>query len=248
MIFSHEVPKALLKESRFFNDLDYALDIHFDDEEYYDFFKKSIELGRTVILDNSLYERRITGIPFDEKAYIKYIKDIKPTYYIVPDAYESAKDNIDLFNSWMKNHNLELISNKKIVVVHGKDYQDYVRCYKYFDDHIKDNDWISFSGGDSNIDRESVIKRMYLDGHINLKRKHHLLGLVHPKELESYRYLSFINSIDTSLPVVCTVENNKIDEIREKPKTVITKIFDDDIKIDFSLLYYNVYKLRRVND
>jgi len=246
MIFSHEIPKNLLDVSRFFNHYDYALDIHFDDEKYYNFFKESIELGRTVILDNSLYERRITNISFDEEKYAKYIKDLNPTYYIIPDAYESSEKNIMLFENWMKKFNIDIIGNSKIVVIHGRDYSDYVKCYKYFDTHIRDEDIIAFSGGDSNIDREKVIRRMYLEGHINLKRKHHLLGLVHPKELESYKHFSFITSVDTSLPIICAVENHKIDEITEKPKTVITKIFNEDVKLDFRLLYYNIYKLREV--
>ena len=245
MKVSHEVPKNLLHVSRFFNDYDYALDIHFDDAEYYNFFKTSVKLGRTVVLDNSLYERRITGAEFNEENYINYIKDINPTYYIVPDAYESSQVNIDLFNKWMFEYGLELISSKKIVVVHGSDYDDYVRCYQHFDKSVKDNDIIAFSGGDIWMDnRPSVLRRMYIDGVINTNRRHHLLGSVYPTEVKEYGKLNFIHSIDTSLPIISTLEGLRLDEITEKPKSVITKVFNDDIQWDLELLYHNLHTFK----
>jgi hypothetical protein len=236
----------MLEESRFFNDGDYALDIHFDDPDYYNFFKESIRLGREVILDNSLYERRITGIEFSEEKYIEYILDLKPTYYIIPDGYNSSELNIKLFNNWIKKYNLYLMGYKKIAVIHGSDYNDYVKCYQYFDKHLAVDDIISFSGGDIGIKRDQAIRQMYIDGIINLERKHHILGLVYPSEIDQY-YLPFINSIDTSLPIICTYENKKIDECKEKPKSVITKIFDEDINMDLSLLFYNIKEFRKGN-
>ena len=54
---SHEVPLSMLEQSRAFNDYDYAL-VHLFEKypKYYDFFKKSIEMGRDVLLDNSIFE------------------------------------------------------------------------------------------------------------------------------------------------------------------------------------------------
>jgi len=243
MLYSHETPKNLLEISRFFNDYDYALDIKFDDKDYFNFFKKSIEMGRTVILDNSLYERRITNVPFDEDLYVHYINTLKPTYYIVPDSYENSSDNINLFESWSRKTNLKILNNK-ITVVHGSDYEDYEKCYKYFDTRLREDDIIAFSGGDSNIVRAEAIKKLYLKGIINLKRKHHLLGLVHPNELIQYKYLDFISSVDTSLPVVCTYENKDLLEITEKPKSIIFDIFDKNIDFDMTLLYKNLKNIK----
>ncbi len=248
MKYSHEVPKNLLNTSRFFNDFDYALDIKFDDQEYLNFFKTSVELGREVWLDNSLYERRITGIPFDEEKYVEYISDIKPSYYIVPDSYESAESNINLLDMWISKYNINLIGYGKIVVVHGSDKQDYFNCYRYLNEHIRESDIIAFSGGDSfitdEISRASIIKEMYLNGTINLKRKHHLLGSVNPEEIREYKNLHFITSIDTSLPVITTYENNYISLITEKPKSIIHNIFDDNINWDLNLLYKNISYFR----
>lgn len=243
MLFSHETPKNLLKISRFFNDYDYALDINFKDKEYFNFFKDSIMMGRTVILDNSLYERRLTNVPFNEDEYIDYINILNPSYYIIPDSYESADNNIDLFEKWTSKINLKILNNK-IAVVHGSDYNDYKKCYQYFNERLRDSDIIAFSGGDSNIIRSETLKRMYMDGIINLKRKHHLLGLSYPSELEEYRGLNFITSIDTSLPVVCTYEGEYVKDITEKPKTIIYDIFDKNINWNYDLLYKNIKGLR----
>ncbi len=240
MRFSHEVPKQLLQTSRFFNDFDYALDILFDDDEYYNFFKESIKLGREVWLDNSLYERRIKGIDFDIPKYIEYIEDLNPSYYIVPDAYESSVDNIALFNTWLNITPINFVAYSKIVVVHGSDYDDYVRCYKFFNSHCKKEDIIAFSGGDTFMsDRASIIKRMYVEGVINENRKHHLLGSTSPHELKEYRRLFFITSIDTSLPVMSTYEDSILKDITEKPKTIVHDVFNND-RINIDLLYKNI--------
>jgi hypothetical protein len=54
---SHESPLCLLEKSREYNDYDYALVHLFEKyEQYYNFFAKSLKLGRRVILDNSLFE------------------------------------------------------------------------------------------------------------------------------------------------------------------------------------------------
>ena len=243
MKISHETPLNLLEISRFFNDYDYALDIHFNDHNYFNFFKKSLELNREVILDNSLYERRITGIEFNENKYVQYIKTLKPTYYIIPDAYGGYEENRKLFTDWMKKFNLDLLGFRKIAVVHGRDYDDFVQCYQFFDHLLTSNDMIAFSGGDSII-RHQVIKKMFVEGIINTERKHHLLGLVYPQEYKEYKYLKFITSIDTSLPVTCTYENKKIDEITEKPKFTITQNFYNN-KVDLSLLYYNTETFKK---
>ena len=88
---SHECPKCLLDESRHFNDYDYCL-VHltFEDEDYLNFYKESLEQGRIVYLDNSLFELREM---FDHDKFADKVKElgtINPNnlYYIVPDVFE----------------------------------------------------------------------------------------------------------------------------------------------------------------
>ena len=58
MKIAHESPLQLLEPSRQYNDYDYALVHLFEDgpKEYYDFFVKSLEQDRKVILDNSIFD------------------------------------------------------------------------------------------------------------------------------------------------------------------------------------------------
>ena len=53
---------------------------------YYSFFKCSIAEGREVLLDNSIFE---LGTAFDSEKFAKYVEELKPTYYVVPDVLET---------------------------------------------------------------------------------------------------------------------------------------------------------------
>ncbi len=54
---SHESPLSMLDISRTYNDYDYAL-VHLFEKHpsYYQFFEDSLRQGRTVLLDNSIFE------------------------------------------------------------------------------------------------------------------------------------------------------------------------------------------------
>ena len=85
---SHEVPFCLLEKSREFNDYDYCLPHLMDEnEEYRDFFYKSKEMGRYIVMDNSLHE---LGEAYDSDRLIYWINEIKPDEFIVPDVWEDA--------------------------------------------------------------------------------------------------------------------------------------------------------------
>ena len=92
MKISHETPISLLEYSTEFNDYDYAL-VHLFEEytKYFDFFKKSISQGRTVILDNSIFE---LGKAFDSDRFAYWIQQLNPTEYIIPDSLENCVEKI----------------------------------------------------------------------------------------------------------------------------------------------------------
>ena len=94
MLVSHESPISILERSKTYNDYDYALVHLFETQpEYYNFFKCSLAAGREVLLDNSIFE---LGESFDPKKYIKYITELNPTFYIVPDVLEDAQGTMPL--------------------------------------------------------------------------------------------------------------------------------------------------------
>lgn len=131
MQISHETPLALLKESRFFNDFDYALVHLLNNPEYFNFYKESLEMGRTVYLDNSLYE---LGTAFNPEEYVKWINELNPTYYIIPDTFWDTQKTINQAMHWFI-HCAPLITgtSKPIGVCQGGCYEDIVRCYKFMD-------------------------------------------------------------------------------------------------------------------
>ena len=106
MLVSHETPISILEESKLYNDYDYALVHLFETHpEYYNFFKCSLAAGREVLLDNSIFE---LGESFDPKKYIKYITELNPTFYIVPDVLEDAQGTMSSWNKFFLNYGSDL--------------------------------------------------------------------------------------------------------------------------------------------
>ena len=121
MLVSHESPLALLDKSREYNDYDYCL-VHLLPmyPQYLDFFRKSKEMGRKILLDNSMFELREA---FEPSSFASWIKEIKPDEYIVPDVFADAEKTISNFKEWQNTYGLG-VEGKKIGVVQGKTYQD----------------------------------------------------------------------------------------------------------------------------
>lgn len=216
MKISHESPLCLLEKSREYNDYDYALVHVFEENQmYYDFFKESLERGRTVILDNSIFE---LGTAFEFPKYLQWIQKLKPTEYIIPDVLEDAEGTMQNALKWKNEYsNLVPAGCKSIGVVQGDSYEDLVRCYEYLDKEINvdkiaisfdysyylevcphPNKWMGYVNG-----RVNTLSRMLNDGVINTSKPHHLLGCALPVEFFFYREgFDWIESLDTSSPIV----------------------------------------------
>lgn len=201
---SHEVPIALLEESKQFNDYDYAL-VHLFDENpaYLKFYQDQVAAGRTVILDNSAYE---LGVPFETKAYKKAIKQLRPTEYVLPDFRDNSARTVDAAREWKTKSRA-----KRIAVVHGNSYQDYCKCYE---DLLPYADKIAFSFESFFIKwaeqgtmtlaeaRIDILKSMVEDNFIDFNVPHHILGALSPTEYRAYVNWDWIESVDTSNPVL----------------------------------------------
>jgi hypothetical protein len=216
---SHESPLSMLEISRTYNDYDYGLVHLFETQPaYYRFFKESLEQGRKVLLDNSIFE---LGTAFDSTRYAHWINKLLPTEYIIPDVLEDCNGTITSAMNW--NHQLDwngvaLTQCKMIGVVQGKNYGELVKCYTYMDQAMNvdklaisfdysyyrevfphPNKWVSFMMG-----RVMTLTRLMNDGIINKSKPHHLLGCAHPREFSFYQgsEFSWIDSLDTSSPIV----------------------------------------------
>lgn len=130
MKISHEVPRQLLAASRWFNDYDYAL-VHLFDKYpgYYQFYKDSVDMGRTVYLDNSLYE---LGESFSASKFREWINKLHPTHYIMPDTFWDTQKTMYKAMDWMLNYEPSIPKGiKKIGVCQGSCYEDMVKCYRF---------------------------------------------------------------------------------------------------------------------
>ena len=125
---AHESPKSIFEDVQKFTDYDYAL-VHLfeEDEEYLQQFKKAILKGREVILDNSIFELEEA---FDAAKFDKWVNEIRPSWYIVPDVLEDAYETIAKMEDW-NNKNLGYAGSGKIGVVQGRTYDEIVDCYNY---------------------------------------------------------------------------------------------------------------------
>ena len=130
MRISHEVPLDLLNTSQVFNDFDYALVHLFDDfPGYFQYYKDAVENGRMVYLDNSLYE---LGESFDPARYIKWINELRPTAYIIPDTFWDSDKTIRQAMDWFLNWKPQVhVGCKTIGVAQGATYEDIVKSYKF---------------------------------------------------------------------------------------------------------------------
>ena len=212
---AHESPKDVFNEVQSLTDYDYAL-VHLFEEDpiYLDQFKKAIAKGREVILDNSIFELEEA---FDAVKFDKWVNEIKPTWYIVPDALEQSQKTIDQMEDW-NNKGLGYEGSGKIGVVQGKTYDEIVDCYNYMNKEA-DVDMIAISFDYSYytkscphankyvswmLGRVKLLGDLLRDGVINVNKPHHLLGCGLPQEFSFYKDANYewLYSLDTSNPVV----------------------------------------------
>ena len=100
MKISHEVPRCLLNNSHEFNDYDYCLPHLLDqDERYKNFFLKSKEEGRYIIMDNSLHE---LGEAYDHKRLLHWVQEIEPDEFIVPDVWMKSSQTAAQAKYWLQ--------------------------------------------------------------------------------------------------------------------------------------------------
>ena len=127
---AHEAPIDIFEEVQRLTDYDYAL-VHLLEQNgrYRDTFERAVKRGREVILDNSIFELEEA---FEAERFYIWVKRLKPTWYIVPDALENAEKTMQQMADWFKNYGDA--PGKSIGVVQGKTYQEIKDCYKAIDE------------------------------------------------------------------------------------------------------------------
>lgn len=257
MLVSHETPISILDHSRNYNDYDYALVHLFDTHpKYYNFFKSSLNLGREVMLDNSIFE---LGTAFDSEKFADYVRELKPTYYIIPDVLEECDATITSYYHFTQDY--QMLPGLKVGVVQGKTYDELVKCYKFMSecaDYIAisfDYSYYQIVGKSTSMDpiqaklermcngRQKFIDMLIADGIWDWQKPHHLLGNSLPIEMIHYKHITNIRSVDTSNPIIAAIKGIRYKRrlgIFEKPSVKLADLIDIEIDNETKeLINYN---------
>lgn len=213
-----------------------------ENDEYLD---HALQLGGTerhTILDNSVFELETA---FDSDAFAGWIDLTRPTEYIIPDVLEDAEQTIANVIDWNDNYRNSVRKSKSIGVVQGKSYDEIVRCYKAIEPLVdkvaisfdyscyKELIETQFGAMPVNTDklsiwcegRISLLEKLNADV-INKNKPHHLLGASLYKEFDEYRNYTWIDSVDTSSPVMWAMEKKLYNTEIYKPKAKLFTLID----------------------
>lgn len=264
MLVSHETPISFLHESKAYNDFDYALVHLFETHpEYYSFFKCSLLEGREVLLDNSIFELKEA---FDSEKFAKYVEELKPTYFIVPDVLEDALGTMDSYNSFRSKY--KGLPGLWIGAIQGKTYDEIVECYRYMDafaDYIAISFDFSFYQTIGRSDglissyaklermcdgRRKLIEMLIKDNIWNHNKPHHLLGCSLAREFKHYTNIPSIRSVDTSNPVVAGILNKRYIKgigLYEKPSVLLADLIDHEVTGEQAdNIFYNALEFKNI--
>ena len=258
---SHEVPLQLLEQSTAFNDYDYAL-VHLFDKypEYKQFFRDSISMGREVLLDNSAFE--LGGSVCEEKL-MQGIKDINPTYVVLPDVIGKYDETIERSTKfWDQLKYRSDVRPEPIAVIQGTTLEQYIRCHEYFT-HVLKIDYIAIplyvkcfatpantSAMKYSLSRYRLIAELLERNVINRYSKYHLLGANDPIEFQWYRNpaFKFITSADTSCPIITGMFGERLSPIgREKRSEKLADNMEMMLTAEQIRLIYNNIEIYHKN-
>ena len=215
---SHELPMNMLSRSYDINDYEYCLPHLLDKSEVYkNHFIKAKKDGRYIIMDNSLHE---LGKAYDTDRLLHWVREIEPNEFIVPDVWQDKTATLVNAKQWIS---INLPKNTtKVAVVQAQNYHEALECYSIL--QTQGYKKIAFSYGadwyakefphpnplvGKMMGRIMTISKMYKLNIINKSDRVHLLGCALPQEFRYYKDFPFIESIDTSNPIIHGLEGIK---------------------------------------
>ena len=232
---SHELPINMLSKSYDINDYEYCLPHLLDEDEMYkNHFIKAKKDGRYIIMDNSLHE---LGKAYAEDRLMYWVNKLEPNEFIVPDVWQDQTATLVNAKRWMS---IKLPKNTtKMAVVQAQNYHEAFECYNIL--KMQGYQKIAFSYGadwyaeefphpnplvGKMMGRIMTISKMYKKGLIGKSDRIHLLGCALPQEFAYYKDFPFIESIDTSNPIIHGLEGIKYSSngLYTKSSTKIDKL------------------------
>ena len=224
---NHEVPVKYLNSDLWFNDYEYALAHNFTDDAYKSYFKRAVNQGRTVYLDNSAFE---LGESVGLDVLQQCVDDLEGKAYVfLPDAVGDASRTLSLSCDFAS----QLRGVNTWGVMQGKDDAELDALLREMA-VITKNIALPYRGPD----RYSFIKRNFSFLYNNNIRIH-LLGLRAVQDLLPFKeFSSILVSIDTSLPVVTGLLGVRLGYETPKPKEQVWQLDSGDAFLP-SLVYTN---------
>ena len=220
---SHELPVNMLSRSFEINDYEYCLPHLLDQNKIYrKHFEDAKESGSYIIMDNSLHE---LGKAYDTKRLLHWVNHLEPNEFIVPDVWQNKSLTLVNAKRWL---DIELPENTtKVAVVQASNYAEAYECYHILKNHhgykkiafSYGADWYADEFPHPNplvgkmMGRIMTISKMYKNGLISDGDRVHLLGCALPQEFGYYCDFPFIESIDTSNPIIHGIEGVKYNSL-----------------------------------
>lgn len=226
MICSVELPIKYLNYSKHF-DFDFIIaSTCLEYPEYMEYFMDARNTySRFTILDNGAFE---TGEAIEDKKYIELARKLQPNVLVVPDVY---KDNVatgrralDFFTEWQNN---PVIGTELMGVLQGDSWRILTAMYRIL--YAPMCKYVGFPYA-SGIDRYQFLK-----AHPEISNVH-ILGAPTLTEICGLTLLPNVVSIDSSLPVKCT----KDEEFIEQALVSDSYVHPNEVDLDLLRLSYNL--------
>jgi hypothetical protein len=210
-------------------------------------------------MDNSLHE---LGEAYNTARLLLWIDEIQPNEFIVPDVWEDYAASVRNAKQWSKVQLPEGVT--KVAVVQAKSSHEALLCVQAYRDFGYKK--IAFSYGaeyyhsemcphpnkdlGKAIGRYMVLNNLYRDKRLTQHDRVHLLGTASPIEFGMYKNMPFIESIDTSNPVMAAIGEMPYTKMGLHMKPIANMNKYQDMSIDFvneDLVEYNVEMFRTIN-
>lgn len=168
-----------------------------NDKEYFDFYKRRIEAGDFVILDNSVIE---LGRPVDYEVLYKTCKELQPSELVLCDYPQDPRRTLEWAHTYGPKFKDEFPEMQLMVVPQwfgSKDPKNWLDSMW----HLSDLDFVDTIGIPKFLStaRPKVIDALHDN---RPDKQYHLLGTWgNPVEVRAYEGYNWIRGVDTKAPV-----------------------------------------------
>jgi hypothetical protein len=197
----------------------------------------------------------------DADTLLKWIDILRPSNFFIPDVWEDYAASIRNAKQWAKVQLPEGVT--KVAVVQAKSIYEAGLCVQAYRDFGYKK--IAFSYGaeyyhemcphpnkdlGKAVGRYMVISQLYNTKTLLPNDRVHLLGTASPIEFGMYKNMPFIESIDTSNPIMAAIDAMVYTKmgLDRKPMANMNNFQDIDIdEINLGSINYNVEMFRKIN-